>query len=99
MPTLFFFGACSWLSTEEWLCVHKCTFVINLCNSYIFCIENLYKYLNFFGKRMKPTAEAHTEVATSEAFSTTCAVHIEDCEGCGGCPVVIAQWQSTGGSS
>ena len=30
------------------------------------------------------------------AFSTNCAVHIEDCEGCGGCMVVVAQWQSTG---
>ena len=26
------------------------------------------------------------------AFSTNCAVHIEDCEGCGGCMVVVAQW-------
>ena len=37
------------------------------------------------------------------AFSTTCAVHIEDHEGwlvpVGGCPAVVAQWQSTGGSS
>ena len=31
----------------------------------------------------------------TEAFSNTCAVHIEDC----GCPAVVAQWQSTGGSS
>ena len=26
------------------------------------------------------------------AFSTNCVVHIEDCEGCGGCMVVVAQW-------
>ena len=35
-------------------------------------------------------------------FSTTCAVHIEDCEGWtpeGGCPAVIAQWQSAGSTS
>ena len=34
----------------------------------------------------------------TEAFSTTCAVHIEDCEA-GGCLAVMTQWQSTGGSS
>ena len=34
----------------------------------------------------------------TEAFSTTCAVHIEDCEA-GGCPAVVTQWQSTGSSS
>ena len=28
----------------------------------------------------------------NEAFSTTCAVHIEDCDG--GCLAVVAQWQS-----
>ena len=28
-------------------------------------------------------------------FSPSCAVHIEGCEGW--CPVVVAQWQSTGG--
>ena len=36
-----------------------------------------------------------TRCAT-EAFSTTCAVHIV---GVGGCLDVVAQWQSTGGSS
>ena len=34
----------------------------------------------------------------SGAFSTTCAVYIEDLR-VGGCPAVVAQWQSTGGSS
>ena len=30
---------------------------------------------------------------------STCAVHIEDCEGDGGCLVVVAQWQNTGCTS
>ena len=34
----------------------------------------------------------------TEALSTTCAVHIKDWRA-GGCPAVVAQWQSTGGSS
>ena len=29
----------------------------------------------------------------TEAFSTTCAIYMR----AGGCPVVVAQWQSTGG--
>ena len=34
----------------------------------------------------------------TEAFSTTCRIHIiiEDCEGWWLCVVVVAQWQSTG---
>ena len=35
----------------------------------------------------------------TEVFSTTCAVHIQNFEGVGGCPAVVAQCQSTGGSS
>ena len=32
----------------------------------------------------------------TEAFSTICAVHIEDCEGWWfNCPDAVAQWQST----
>ena len=35
----------------------------------------------------------------TEAFSTTCAVHIERVVRIGGHPAIVAQWQSTGGSS
>ena len=41
---------------------------------------------------------AHTEWLPGvwlRHFCTTLALHIEDCDGVGGCPVVIAQWQST----
>ena len=44
---------------------------------------------------------AHTEWLPGvqlRHFSPTYAVHIEDC-GAGGCPVVVAQWQSTGFTS
>ena len=33
-----------------------------------------------------------TARCATEAFSTTCAVHIEDVRA-GGCPAVVAQWQ------
>ena len=34
----------------------------------------------------------------TEAFGNTCVVLTEDFGGVGGCPVSVAQWQSTGGS-
>ena len=40
---------------------------------------------------------SNTKYATTEAFSSTCAVYTENCEGWGlsGCPLVVAQQRST----
>ena len=95
-------GLCSqWSATElhSTILYMYCTGSAQSCNNctwmYIIFISNLPYRDKEVNMQALGVLTAHTECVRLRHFSTTCAIHVEDCD----FPVVVAQWQSTGCTS